>query len=236
MNRKSFTLIELLVVIAIIAILAALLLPALGKARDSVLRTSCQSNLKQIGIGFLSYQSDNGDYYPLVASPGNWVQGDASDTDWFNTGTVALNLVTPYLLPGKTACALPWPNNDQPTSPIFFCPANRETRNPTKNYTANHYVIGRSGSAPTRYRGSTIKQPSRLFIFAEGRVHTFDWNTTHMTVTAVPPKTDPYPHWDFRHDNGINFLYADGHVAYSRLPFFDGTHYTLRYQNPFLWY
>src|SRR3954469_14896504 len=83
-NRyKGFTLIELLVVIAIIAILAAILFPVFGRARENARRSSCQSNMKQLGLGFMQYAQDYDERFPvgeiyvsLNAAFGNGWSGD----------------------------------------------------------------------------------------------------------------------------------------------------------------
>lgn len=99
-RSRQFTLIELLIVIAIIAILAAMLLPALGKARETAQRIKCVGNSKQIGMMIHGYADNNrGNLPPLSYSPGTWpvaclsLAGDAGlyggkDWTWF-TGAVA---------------------------------------------------------------------------------------------------------------------------------------------------
>src|SRR6195952_4217645 len=73
-RKPGFTLIELLVVIAIIAILASILFPAFGRARENARRSSCQSNEKQIGLGLLQYVQDYDERYPIAIGAASWRQ------------------------------------------------------------------------------------------------------------------------------------------------------------------
>jgi len=82
MKKNKFTLIELLVVIAIIAILASMLLPTLGKARDYAKKIKCVSNLKQLGTTLIMYADDNNGIFPTKQYGGNtW--SSASEYGWY---------------------------------------------------------------------------------------------------------------------------------------------------------
>src|SRR3954447_1455740 len=81
-RRRGFTLVELLVVIGLIALLIAILLPALNKARKSAQRVQCQSNVRQLYIGVLSYCNSNHDWFPTCAGSADGVGWAQQPDDW----------------------------------------------------------------------------------------------------------------------------------------------------------
>ena len=118
-QRRAFTLIELLVVIAIIAILAAILFPAFARARENARRASCQSNLKQMGLGFAQYTQDYDSQYPY-----------GCDKDVVDTAVASNNIYDSHLNAGG-ACTgqntrSRWTDKLQPyvkSKQIFTCPS-----------------------------------------------------------------------------------------------------------------
>jgi prepilin-type N-terminal cleavage/methylation domain-containing protein/prepilin-type processing-associated H-X9-DG protein len=230
----GFTLIELLVVIAIIAILAALLLPALAKGKEEGRRANCMSNLRQLQLCWQMYADDNSG----VFCPNDWIDsgattsGEFKKTSWCEgdarTDTNTTNIQAGLLFPYNTSTA------------IYHCPSDMSTivdanGNPlaqprTRSYNMSQSVNGYpllidpySGGyyvdafqpCFAKFSSITNPTPSHLFVFIDENEGTLEDDQFGYPMRNLYF----YYGWWFdmpsnRHNQGANLSFADGHVEY----------------------
>jgi prepilin-type N-terminal cleavage/methylation domain-containing protein/prepilin-type processing-associated H-X9-DG protein len=210
--HQGFTLIELLVVIAIIAILAAILFPVFARARENARRASCQSNLKQIGLGFLQYAQDYDERMPVYQHNAGPQSGPAS---------------------GWAVIIQPYTKSTQ----IYQCPSEPTApgTNPTlaayTDYSYNLVLGFVSGLTPVGLNIAALTKPTLTVLVADsrgatsGNAGTWDTGFNGTNGASVVIKGTGGTMANFfdenpsggpaqRHLEGQNYAFCDGHVKW----------------------
>jgi prepilin-type N-terminal cleavage/methylation domain-containing protein/prepilin-type processing-associated H-X9-DG protein len=225
MKRRAFTLIELLVVIAIIAILAAILFPVFAKAREAARATACRSNLKQMGAALMMYRSDYDDFNvryrfcpnrpgdPLCATVSPPTTNTGPDETWWapqdsaQTWDVApKNIDRPGMLQ-------PYVKNFG----IFRCPS----YSGQVGYAMSYVAGGPMGQSDAYVSGQFPDIGRVMVVWDHARTPGCADTTNYSVAPQKPPFTpttgpSAATHYPVRHNDGMNALFYDGHVAFRK--------------------
>ena len=227
-TRSAFTLIELLVVIAIIAILAAILFPVFARARENARRSSCQSNLKQIGLGIIQYIQDYDEKFPMANShvavataqnPGGWA--DATQP--------YLKSVQIFQCPSETRPPDPDPDSNGYTDYWYNAMLSWNGGvGGAQRYNAGISQAALESTSLTVMAGDAGQNDVRNSGSSRTRSNGFDGNgggSAAQTNPGVPGTIPPalsfvnnagYLNGGVRHLEGINLLFSDGHVKWTK--------------------
>ncbi len=213
-KRAAFTLIELLVVVAIICLLAAILFPVFGRAREMARRSSCQSNLKQMGMGITEYVQDFDEYLPKVARDAG--AGETANLKFNNQYVIWADAIQPYIK----------------SLQVFICPAATHTNCPIPSAQSNSDTLmsyggtintggdgafGGYGDNPTALASFTNTAET----FMVGEIQDLpagqrQWAYQTIPLGFAPGWQSNYYPGDI-HFGGGNWLYADGHVKWMQV-------------------
>ena len=223
MQKKCFTLIELLVVIAIIAILAGMLLPALGSVKHRAYAIKCASNFKASGMALLFYADDNNTFFPKRNGSTFFRYNSTPpkvDPDYLRQYKAFASDMSNYWpeLPKSTAMYYGAVGRKTKKTSPYACPTARASEeNDSSELTpwkSNNYFYTQGynmmfcdlSSASDRFldfKSSRWRHPSRLMTMAD---------STSDQIHHKNPFTRSNNRMDARHNGGLNVLFGDGHV------------------------